>query len=358
MGVMKYQRGDVRARESLERCLEVARDAGFVDEVATLFTFLARGAGRCRSYRDAARYIDAGVDHCTRYDLEGWGPYLIALRGQHELERGDWQQAAESASIVLAGHGLGHGTVLALVTVGRLRARRGDPGQWAVLDRALERAEASSELSRLGPVAAARAEAAWIEGRDEAALEETTVAWDLARKRGDPWLVGELAQWRRRVGAVDEAPPEAAEPYALSLAGDWRQASRVWRRLGSPYEAALVEADGDSEHGRRALQTLHGLGARATAAVLTRRLKQRGVRGLPRGPRTQTSGNPAQLTARELEVLALLAEGLRNTEIADRLVVSVRTIDHHVSAILHKLGLKSRGQAAAAATRLGLTPQT
>ena len=211
--------------------------------------------------------------------------------------------------------------------------------------------------SRLGPVAAARAEAAWIEGRDEAAIEETEVAWDLARQQGDPWLLGELAQWRRRAGVEDEPPVGVAEPYALALAGDWRASARLWRELGCPYETALVEAEGDDEHSRRALQTLHGLGARATAAVVARRLSQRGARGLPRGPRAETSSNPAQLTARELEVLALLAEGLRNAQIAERLVVSVRTVDHHVSAILGKLGVSSRGQAAAAAGRRGLLPQ-
>lgn len=78
------------------------------------------------------------------------------------------------------------------------------------------------------------------------------------------------------------------------------------------------------------------------------------IAGIPRGPRPRTQANPAGLTARELEVFPLLIEGLRNSEIAERLVVAPKTVDHHVSAILRKLDIRSRAEAGAAAARLGL----
>jgi DNA-binding CsgD family transcriptional regulator len=187
--------------------------------------------------------------------------------------------------------------------------------------------------------------------------QATDAALSLARERRAPWVVGELACWRWRAG-IDEEPPRgaAAEPYALSIAGQWGQAAELWRRIGCPYESALALADSDDEAAlRQAVDELQELGARPAAAIVTRRLRERGVRGVPRGPRRGTRENPAGLTARELEVVALLAEGLRNAQIAQRLVVSRRTIDHHVSAILRKLDVRTRGEAVAESLRLGLT---
>jgi DNA-binding NarL/FixJ family response regulator len=154
---------------------------------------------------------------------------------------------------------------------------------------------------------------------------------------------------------VDVSGVPVAEPFRSSLAGDWAGAAELWREIGSPYEAALALLDGDDEDAlRQAHDELTALGARPAATIVARRLRERGVRGIARGPRPQTRENPAGLTARELEVLALVADGLRNAEIAERLVLSQKTVDHHVSAILRKLDARTRGEAAAAAARLGL----
>jgi DNA-binding NarL/FixJ family response regulator len=79
---------------------------------------------------------------------------------------------------------------------------------------------------------------------------------------------------------------------------------------------------------------------------------------VPRGPREETRANPAGLTARQLEVLELLAEGLTNAEIADRLVVSPRTAEHHVAAVLAKLGATTRREAVRRASELRLLAST
>ena len=322
------------------------------------YVFLARDAGRRWRFDEAERLIDTAIEFCDRQDLEGTSPYLFSVRAECALERGEWTRAADSVEFVLRPGGIGPATTLALTVLGRLRARRGEPGQWEPLDRALELAERSGQIPRLGPVAIARAEAAWIEGRDEAALEETQRAWDLAVGDRVGWMSGELALWRHRAGSDEPPPTDIAEPCALTVAGDWRGACELWSELGCRYQWALTAADGDDEHRRKALESLYEMGAHATAKAVTRRMRERGVRNLPRGPRPRTSSNPAQLTAREMEVLGLLAEGLRNAEIAERLVVSVRTVDHHVSAILRKLDVGSRAQAAAAAADLGLTRPT
>jgi DNA-binding NarL/FixJ family response regulator len=126
-------------------------------------------------------------------------------------------------------------------------------------------------------------------------------------------------------------------------------------RFPSPYQQALALADSnDEEDLREALEIFHSLVARPMASEVAGRLRAMGVRSIPRGPRPRTRGNPAGLTARELEVLAVLGQGLRNVEIAERLFVSPKTVDHHVSAILRKLGVPNRAAAAREAARLGI----
>ena len=159
----------------------------------------------------------------------------------------------------------------------------------------------------------------------------------------DRWAAGENAVWRARAGAAVAETGPLPDPFALELAGEHARAAAAWRRLDSPYDAAWALAGSDDESDlRAALDLFDALGAGPAAALVAQRLRQRGVRG----PRPSTRAHPAGLTAREQEVLELLAEGLRNAEIADRLVVSEKTVGHHVSSILGKLGVRSRYDAA------------
>ncbi len=147
---------------------------------------------------------------------------------------------------------------------------------------------------------------------------------------------------------------ELAPPYRLALTGDWASAAATWTALECPYDAAMAQLDGDETGLREALATFTRLGARAAESIAARRLRELGVRSIPRGPRPSTRGNPAELTPRELEILHHIASGLTNAEIAERLFLSPRTVDHHVGRVLAKLGVRRRQDAAVIAMQLGI----
>jgi DNA-binding CsgD family transcriptional regulator/tetratricopeptide (TPR) repeat protein len=340
----------------LEHTLERALRAGVGDVVGHIFVVLAIIAVEQRRHSEASRHLDAGIAYCSDRGLELYRLYLLAFRARLELDQGRWSDAADTAAAVLRiPRASSRPSIESLVVLARVRARRGDSQVWPLLDEAWNLARPTNELPRFGPVAAARAEAAWLAGDREAVNEATEDPLSLARERNAPWLVGEIAAWRRLAGLGGALPTEAAEPYALQLAGRPAAAAALWREMGCPYEAALALADANEEEPlRRAHAELQAMNAGPAAAIVGRRLRDRGARGVPRGPRPRTRDNPAGLSARELEVLALIADGLRNAQIAERLVVSVKTVDHHVSAILRKLAVSTRGEAAAEAARRGL----
>jgi len=133
----------------------------------------------------------------------------------------------------------------------------------------------------------------------------------------------------------------------LEISGDWRGAARAWQALGCPYEQANALAAGGEQEQLEALTILERLGATAAANALRRRMREQGMRRIPRGSRTSTRTNTHGLTKREAEIFELLAQGLRNSAIAKRLFVTTKTVDHHVSAIFTKLGVSSRAEAIA-----------
>jgi ATP/maltotriose-dependent transcriptional regulator MalT len=365
IGAIEAERGDPAGSAKLERRLETAIDAGFEEVAAQAFDSLVRTAVRTRCFAAVDRYFAPGVDYCSERDLGTWRQSLVALGARADLDRGRWTDAAAGAARVLrTARTQASAPALARSVLALVRARRGDPGVNDALEFPLPADDARSARQRPVPgappvskmyVAAASAEIAWLNGRPTDVLQVTDEAFALAVRVDAGWAAGELAYWRWRAGIVEQIPAGAAEPYTLSIRGEWRRAADRWTELGCPYEAALALGDADdNDLMRRALDELQDLGARAAAAVVARRLRKRGARGLPRGPRPATQQNPAGLTGRELEVLSLVAQGLRNAQIAERLVLSERTVDHHVAAILRKLGVHTRVEASTYAARLVL----
>jgi DNA-binding CsgD family transcriptional regulator len=207
-------------------------------------------------------------------------------------------------------------------------------------------------------VRALQAEVASLRGDAAVCGSAEHKALEAAQQRQHPWFAGELAAWCRRAGALQETPAVCAPPYALEIDGRWREAAALWRQLGCPYEEANVLAQGDAAAQQQALAVYDALGAQPAAEALRRRLRQAGVRGVARGARESTRGHPYGLTRAEMHVLALMSEELRNADIAARLHRSVRTVDHHVAAVLAKLQVGSRHEAVRRAQREDWMPRS
>ncbi len=220
----------------LEQSLDRVHRLGLVGQESTTLNLLAEIAVESRRHAEAHRHIDAGVALCEDQGFDLTRLYLLAARCRLELNEGRWEQAAETAGLVQRiPRTSTTPRILALVVLALVRARRGDPGPQPLLDEAWRLAEPTGELPRLGPVAAAKAEWAWLEG-DRAAVDQATQsALPLALQLKASWLTGELAVWRRRAGLESTIPAGAAvaEPYARELGGDTRAAADLWREKTS-----------------------------------------------------------------------------------------------------------------------------
>ncbi len=350
--------GDERGRPHLDRSLALARQAGLDDLVGLVYLNLGSSYGEQYQFSEAERLLAEGIAYTGDCDLDHANNSISAWLALTRLYQGRWSEASDIAtSVVGCPNAAATSRIMALIALGRVRARRGDPGAASVLDEALELALQTDTLQRLAPVRAARAEAAWLAGEPEHVIAEATAAYELATRHRHRWHTGEFSFWRWRTGEKFTAPKWGAAPFMLQIKGNWRRAAEAWRRLGCPYEQARALADGDQPAQLAALEIFDGLGAAPAAAALRQRMRGEGVRCIPRGPRASTRRNPFGLTQREMEILGCLAGGLSNRRTGARLHVSPKTVDHHVSSVLGKLGAASRGEAARIAREQHLLAQ-
>jgi DNA-binding CsgD family transcriptional regulator len=268
--------------------------------------------------------------------------------------QGRWREAIAGLTELLDGQGdpgmIARETIPILA---RLLVRTGDPDAGSYLAEGRRHAQRADLLEWLVPTGLAAIEHAWLAGRPELADPFPAVLLERTDRPGCAVHRGELLRYLKRLGRPVEIFPGCPAEYAAGIAGDWRAAADAWQKAGDPYERALELAEsGLAEPTVEALHLLTTLGATPAAALVRRRLRELGVTRIPRRPDRTTRANPAGLTTRQLEVLRLVASGLSNAEIASRLVLSARTVDHHVTAVLQKLDVHSRREAVAALAAL------
>ena len=357
IGTAECALGIEEGRTKVVESLEIALTNDFQEHAARAYTNLISTASENQELAVADAYLEPALAYCAEHDLDSW---LLYIDGDQALIR--LQQGRYAEALAAIGRVLGSANVTpvsrtsALVAQAIVELRTADPSATTTLAAARRLAEESDELQRLDPVARAEAEAAWLRG--DGPPEVLLRTFDKALTTGARSRRSQLALWLFRFGALDHVPDDLSPAVALDLSGRPREAAEAWARLGCPFEQALsLAAVDDVESLELAVRILTDTGATAPAARLGRRLTELGGR-VPRARRTATREHPAGLTAREVEVLELLAEGRSNTEIAASLTISQRTAENHVAALLAKLGVPSRRDAVALATERGWLTST
>jgi DNA-binding CsgD family transcriptional regulator/tetratricopeptide (TPR) repeat protein len=357
-GIARLALGDRDGLVDQERGVETAERFGHGDAAAVGYYNLAVAYLRdCRPDR-AQECLEAAQRVAAEYGLDAVRFSVRAQWGYLLLWRGEWDQADRRLRALLrTADDPGAKLALPLAFLGRLLARRGDGEALALVARAWRLAVATGEQQKMATVGGARIEAAWLAGDHGAVRSTGAELLSLAATAGHETLRGEVLRYLRRVGDAVDSFAGCPPPAAAGIAGDWALAAKLWGAAGNPYEEALELAEApDPAVALRALGTLDRLGAVPAAAIVRRRLRAGGVQGVPRGPGAATRANPARLTARQFDVLALLTRGHTNAEVAARLHISRRTVDNHVAALFERLGVGSRRAAAAKAADLGLLP--
>ena len=244
--------------ELLERSLALSLGAGLEEHAARAYANLGSESVMHRRYEAAVRTLDAGIAYCDERGLDTLARYMGAWLARTRLELGQWDAAAEAAAVVIADASSPLARSGALVVLGRIRARRGDPGVWPLLDEAMSIAVAAAELQRTAPVAAGRLEAAWLAGDATPEVPFAREVLEEAERSSDAWAAGELAVLLHR----DRCPlPSAVGGGRTVRSGAGRRPPSRGRDV-EPDRVPVRSGDGPGRFGRRRIGVGGAVGAR------------------------------------------------------------------------------------------------
>lgn len=340
--------------DTIRQGIALAEASGSHSEAARGWLNLAWSALDTRHLSEAIEFSRQAAEFSERAELRPDLHYARTIEAHAHGLAGRWFDAEDIVRPIIASTNTWTVNEIATLTVlALIHVRRGHPDADAILDEAEEMALPTREDQRIGPLAALRAEHGWITDDLDSVSRVVDQHLPALEAVGARWSLGELSFWAWHAGVEFAIPREIPAPYRRLFEGDWRAAAAAFDELRMPYERAMMLTHGAPEAVIDAVRILDGLGAAPVANRYRNQLRSRGVAGVPKAPSRKTRRNRAGLTPRQTEVLELLVENLSNPEIADRLFISPRTVDHHVSAILTKLNVTSRTEAVDAALELG-----
>jgi len=354
--------GDVQARIQsseqkgiglLQQSLEIALKNGYHEHVARAYTNLGHNALLMKDHELASETLEAGIRYCEERDLDSWTNYILSSKAKLSLEKGDWQEAYDIADTLINNEGSASVVRIGALTVlASIKMRRGDDAVIPLLNEAKEKAFETMELQRIIPTLVAMLEYEWITGKYIIEKTALDTAVEMVAKMGNRYENAQFAFWLFKARHQRIFLQEYAEGYDAYTTITSLSASAFWNKTGCPYQEALTRFEGDSDDKRKAISIVHSLGATAVYEKMKLEMRSSGIKSIPRGARKSTLSNAGLLTERELDILQLLNEGLQNKEIASRLFISPKTVDHHISSILYKLEVNSRAKAVHEAIRL------
>jgi DNA-binding CsgD family transcriptional regulator/tetratricopeptide (TPR) repeat protein len=339
---------DDSGKSYMDKGLELSLENGFHEEAARTYNNLGSTYLWRRNLSEAEKYFSLGLKYCNEKDIESLAMTMLGDLARTKLFMCKWDDAVETANLVLKKENISlMNKIIPLYVIGIIRTRRDDPGATTIIN------ELNCMISDIGEVwemivtvKAAVAEASWIQNKLEDVLDDIELSYNKIKDKGNLWVIGELAYWLWKGDRLTEISERIAKPFLLQIKGDWKSAATLWKELHCPYEEALALSEGNEKSMKDAIKIFDRLGASATLQNVKQKMRESGIKSVPKGPRKTTRENLAGLTTRQLEVLNLLDKGLSNTEIGNKLYISPKTVDHHISAILSKLNVHSRHEAA------------
>jgi DNA-binding CsgD family transcriptional regulator/tetratricopeptide (TPR) repeat protein len=355
IGSVKIRMPDCKQQglEMLQQSLQIALQHSYHDYAGMAYTNLTYNSMIVKDYVMAEDALNIGIPYCEENNLDLWRLYLLTVKAKVYLETGKWAAAYDKANQLAQDEKPAKiTTIFALTILATVEMRMGNNERViSRLTEAKEKAFETMEPQRIIQALTAFLEYEWITGEHfiEEEILESTIA--MTAERGNIYGNSEFVFWLQKARGKFISLKEVFEGYDITDVVKAKKAAWIWKKTGCPYNEALALFAGTDDDKKEAIAIVHGLGADAVYQKMKMEMRTSGIKNIPRGLRKSTQSNAALLTTRELEVLKLLKEGLRNKEIAGKLFVSVKTVDHHISSILFKLDVDSRTKAVHEAVR-------
>ena len=338
--------------ELLKQSLEIALKNSYHEHIARAYLNLGINGVATKEYEIAGKALEDGICYSEERNLDSWTNYMLSLKARMSLETGSWSEAYDIADALLKKDI--HPPMVkmcALDVIVKIKMRRGDSDALPLLLEAKTKAFEIMDLQSIIPSIMALLEYEWITGKIFIESEAFDRTMHLVKQMDNFFDYNEFAFWLCKARKQHLPLREIYEGYQVENKASALKAAMFWNRLGCPYEQALTLFEGNDDDKRKAISIVQKLGAIAVYEKMKLEMRTSGIKSIPQGMRRSTRCNPAFLTGRELDVLQSLKEGLQNKEIATKLFISAKTVDHHISSILAKLAVNSRAKAVNEAVR-------